>query len=249
MALSAPPGIRSGTRSYKQTRIPPLCAAPPVAGPGRDRSPTTKKIPDRIRDTVSEPEIEERIAYGRRVLRASWSGDPAHWIVTVQDCESGALATMSCSFLYLCSSQRHYDVGRVPAWPGLKDFTGAVIHPKYWPDDLDITGKEVVVIGDDATAVNLVPTLARTAAHVTMLRWSHPFILSPAHDAITVVLRKSASQARRIQDGALEEHRIGDRVVPRAPTGSDPRPCFDPQGCDQAAAEGFGRRPPFRPAV
>jgi cation diffusion facilitator CzcD-associated flavoprotein CzcO len=66
-----------------------------------------------------------------------------------------------------------------------------VIHPQLWPDDLEYAGRRVVVIGSGATAVTLVPAMARTAAHVTMLQRSPSYVLTvPGTDEMGERLRR-----------------------------------------------------------
>ena len=144
-----------------------------------------------IRETATAHGVDQHISYHSRVVRAEWSGEDARWTVTVEHVPSGARTTRTCGFLYLCSGYYRYDQGYTPAWPGREEFGGVLVHPQHWPQDLDVTAKRVVVIGSGATAVTLVPALARTAAKVTMLQRSPSFILSfPAGDPIADLLRK-----------------------------------------------------------
>jgi len=93
--------------------------------------------------------------------------------------------------LYGCTGYYRYDAGYEPAFPGAERFRGKFVHPQHWPEDLDHAGKRVVVIGSGATAVTMVPAMARTAAHVTMLQRSPSYILSlPMEDAVANVLHR-----------------------------------------------------------
>jgi monooxygenase len=110
--------------------------------------------------------------------------------VTVQALHGAETVTMTCAFLMMCSGYYHYDEGYQPSFAGIGDFRGQVVHPQHWPADLDYAGQRVVVIGSGATAVTLVPALAETAGHVTMLQRSPTYILAmPAEDAIATRLR------------------------------------------------------------
>lgn len=128
-----------------------------------------------IEETASEHGIDRRIRFGHRVTAASWESSQAVWTVSVE----GAPA-YTCRFLYLCSGYYRYDRGHQPPFPGQDRFTGPVVHPQRWPASLDYTGKSVLVIGSGATAATLVPALARTASHVTMLQRSPSYFLSLA---------------------------------------------------------------------
>ncbi|HLL23996.1 MAG TPA: NAD(P)/FAD-dependent oxidoreductase, partial [Kofleriaceae bacterium] len=104
---------------------------------------------------------------------------------------------MTCSFLHLCSGYYDYDAGYTPDFPGAAEFQGRVVHPQQWSDDVDYANKRVVVIGSGATAVTLVPELAKHAAHVTMLQRSPTYIMSvPAMDPIAKKLRARLSEQR-----------------------------------------------------
>jgi len=146
-------------------------------------------ILDYVRDTAAAGGIEAHIRFNHRVTRASWSTAGARW--TVEAAHGAETVTVTCNFLLLCSGYYRYDHGYLPQFAGIEDFRGQVVHPQHWPQDLDYAGKRVVVIGSGATAVTLVPALAQTAAHVTMLQRSPSYILTlPAEDAIADRLRK-----------------------------------------------------------
>jgi len=121
--------------------------------------------------------------FGHRVLRADWSSSEARWTLEVE--AEGAVRRMTASFLYLGSGYYRYESGYRPDWPGETEFAGRIVHPQHWPDDLDYSGKRVVVIGSGATAVTLVPAMAGRAAHVTMLQRSPSYVVSrPARDGL-----------------------------------------------------------------
>lgn len=145
-----------------------------------------------IRDTAKEFKVDEAIRYNQRVKHASWSSDTARWTVDIEAGTDGPITKMTCGFLYLCTGYYDYECGYTPEWPGTDHFQGQIIHPQKWPEDVDYTGKRVVVIGSGATAVTLVPAMARSgAAHVTMLQRSPTYIVSrPSQDKIANTLRK-----------------------------------------------------------
>jgi monooxygenase len=148
-----------------------------------------------IRDTAREFDVQRLIRVNHRVVAASWRSDEARWTVEVQRTDTDERLTLRCAFLYVCTGYYRYDEGFSPKFPGIERFSGEVIHPQHWPEDLDYSGKRLVVIGSGATAVTLVPTLAETAAHVTMLQRSPTYILSlPARDGIADWLRERLPQ-------------------------------------------------------
>ncbi|MDI6102735.1 NAD(P)/FAD-dependent oxidoreductase [Actinoplanes sp. NEAU-A12] len=148
-----------------------------------------------IRDTAAEAGIDRRVRFGHRVVRADWSTPDARW--TVEAVHDGETVRLTTNFLYVCSGYYRYDGGYAPDLPGIERFGGTVIHPQHWPENLDYTGKKVVVIGSGATAVTLVPAMADRAAHVTMLQRSPTYILSlPAEDPIANRLRRVLGAGR-----------------------------------------------------
>src|SRR5690349_14756649 len=142
-----------------------------------------------ITDTAKEFGLEEKIRYNHRVRRAIWDTETARWTLEATIGEDTIQYT--CNFLYLCTGYYDYESGYTPEWPGLTRFGGTIVHPQKWPNDLDYTGKRVVVIGSGATAVTLVPAMAERATHVTMLQRSPSYIVSrPAEDKIANWLRR-----------------------------------------------------------
>ena len=142
-----------------------------------------------VHDTAHAYGIDQRIRFGTRVLGASWSTPDARW--TVETMTADGPKTYTCDFLSMCSGYYAYDKGHTPTFAGSEDFAGTIVHPQHWPDDLDYANKRVVVIGSGATAVTLVPEMAKTAAHVVMLQRSPTYVVSrPAQDAFANRLRR-----------------------------------------------------------
>jgi monooxygenase len=148
-------------------------------------------IREYIRETAHEHGIDEQIRFGHRVVAAEWSSDDGRWRVEVQRVDTGETLHMTCGFLFACTGYYRYDEGYRPQFPGLEHFGGQVLHPQFWPEDADHRGKRVVVIGSGATAVTLIPAVAQTAAHVTMLQRSPSYVLSlPGVDPVAAVLQR-----------------------------------------------------------
>ena len=142
-----------------------------------------------IRDTAREHGIDRHIRYGHKVEGAAWSSKDARWTVEIE--RDGKRETMTCNFLLLCAGYYKYEKGYLPDWPTLGRFKGTLVHPQHWPEGLDHAGKRVLIIGSGATAVTLVPEMAKTAAHVTMLQRSPTYMVSrPAADAMANGLRR-----------------------------------------------------------
>jgi monooxygenase len=146
-------------------------------------------IREYVEDTAREGGIDRHIRFGYHVVSADWSTHDARWTV-VSRLDDGTTSTITCNFLFMCSGYYDYAKGYTPEFAGVEDFAGRIAHPQFWPDDLDYAGKRVVVIGSGATAVTLVPEMAKTAAHVTMLQRSPSYVVSrPAEDPIANWLR------------------------------------------------------------
>lgn len=145
-------------------------------------------ILDYVRETAAEHDIERHIRFGHKVRRAAWSSETATWTLDAE--RDGRTVQVSCNFLSMCSGYYNYDAGYTPQFEGVERFQGQIIHPQLWPENLDYAGKKVVVIGSGATAVTLVPEMARTASHVTMLQRSPTYVVSrPAEDGVANWLR------------------------------------------------------------
>lgn len=138
-----------------------------------------------IADTAREYDVEQHIRFGRKVTRAEWSTAEQVWTVTSTDEDGGDEQQLRARFVVNCSGYYNYDQGYTPAIPGAETFAGQIVHPQHWPENLDYAGKKVVVIGSGATAITLVPSMAGTAAHVTMLQRTPTYILSvPSDDPV-----------------------------------------------------------------
>ena len=157
-----------------------------------------------IEETAHENGIDRHIRYGHKVVRADWSSDGARWTLTLADG-----GTVTAHWVMVCSGYYRYDAGHTPDFPGIATFGGTVIHPQLWPEDLDYADKRVVVIGSGATAMTLVPAMAKEAAHVTMLQRSPTYVASvPSKDPIAAKIRKLlpkglAYRAVRLKNVAL----------------------------------------------
>ncbi len=142
-----------------------------------------------VNDTAREAGIDKHIRFGHSVEKAEWSSETATWTVTAT--HDGVAKRMTCSFLMMCAGYYRYDQGYRPEFPGEAAFKGTFVHPQHWPEDLDYAGKRVVIIGSGATAVTLVPEMAKTAGKVTMLQRSPTYVVSrPAEDWVANALRK-----------------------------------------------------------
>ena len=143
---------------------------------------------------VEDEGIDRHIRFRHRIVRASWSSDDARWTVeAMRKSVDGAdePVTLRANFLFSCAGYYRYSAGYRPDFPGADRFRGRIVHPQAWPEDLEYSGKRVVIVGSGATAVTLLPAMAKSATHVTMLQRSPTYIISmPGHDAIANALRR-----------------------------------------------------------
>ena len=131
-----------------------------------------------IKETAAESGVDTHIHFNHRITGAEWSTSDSVWHITAERSDTNETVHLTAGFLFACSGYYRYDHGYLPDFEGMGDFAGTIVHPQHWPDDLDVSGKRIVVVGSGATAVTLVPALARSAAHVTMLQRSPTYIAS-----------------------------------------------------------------------
>jgi len=144
-----------------------------------------------IRQVATDFGIDGKIRYRHRVVAAAWSTVDARWTVEVEHGPDRRQASLTCSFLWMCSGYYDYAAGHLPDFAGIDRFKGRIVHPQKWTGDIDLKGKTVVVIGSGATAVTLVPAMAETAAHVTMLQRSPTYVVArPTEDSLANTLKR-----------------------------------------------------------
>ena len=143
-----------------------------------------------IRETAHQYGVDSKVRYGQKVVAAAWDSARPCWTLTI-DCADGGTTSLVCRFVYSCTGYYNYDAGHMPDFDGVDDFQGRLVHPQHWPQDLDYRDRQVVVIGSGATAITLVPAMAKTAAKVTMLQRSPTYVVSqPAVDTSAERLRR-----------------------------------------------------------
>lgn len=148
-------------------------------------------ILDYLNETVDENNLRDKIRFGYKVLKADWSPNTARWSVEILKNGSDISEVITCNFLHMCSGYYNYDEGYLPDFKGIESFKGRIVHPQKWTSDVDYKDKRVIVIGSGATAVTLVPEMAKDAKHVVMLQRSPSYVVSrPAQDKIALWLRK-----------------------------------------------------------
>ena len=171
------PGIRSDSDLYTfGYRFKPWIG-PPIA--------TAAEILRYMGEVIDENDLARHIRYQHRIASAAWSSERKLWTITATRTDSGELIRFTANFLWMCQGYYRHSEGYTPDWPGMEAFQGRIVHPQTWPDDLDLAGKEVVVIGSGATAATLIPSIAGRCGHVTMLQRS-PTYFRTGRNAIEI---------------------------------------------------------------
>ena len=161
------PGIRSDSDLHTfGYRFKPW-VGPPIA--------TAAEILSYMGEVIDENDLAQHVRYRHRILSASWSSTTSLWTIEAERAESGERATFTANFLWMCQGYYRHSEGYTPEWHGIGDFKGRIVHPQRWPQDIDLKDKKVIVIGSGATAATLIPSIADTCAHVTMLQRSPTF--------------------------------------------------------------------------
>ncbi|HEY2914936.1 MAG TPA: NAD(P)/FAD-dependent oxidoreductase [Candidatus Angelobacter sp.] len=185
------PGIRSDSDMLTMGYSFRPWTHPKAISPGED-------IREYITATARDEGIDGHIRFRHQIKRASWSSEDAKWTVEAVKQSGGSdkndvreeAVTLTCNFLFCCAGYYRYSAGHLPEFSNSGLFKGRMFHPQAWPEDLDYAGKRIVIIGSGATAVTLVPAMAKTAAHVTMLQRSPTYVISaPEKDRIANFLR------------------------------------------------------------
>ncbi len=180
------PGIRSDSDMLTMGYAFRPWTNPKAISPGED-------IREYIIDAARDFGIDRQIRFQHKIESAAWSSEDAQWEVVALHslpCGGTERVTLTCNFLFSCAGYYRYSAGYLPEFPNLNRFQGPVIHPQAWPESLDYTGKRVVIIGSGATAVTLLPSIAKTAAHVTMLQRSPTYVVTlPEQDRMANWLR------------------------------------------------------------
>ncbi len=199
---------------------------------------------------VDERHIRERIRFDRKVVGADWDSTAARWTVTLED-DKGSTSTTTARWLYLGAGYYDYDEPFDASFTGRADFQGQIIHPQFWPKDLDYAGKKVVVVGSGATAVTIVPAMAGKAAHVTMLQRTPTwFFIRPAKDAFANFLRKILPEELAYKITRFKNVRLQDIGFRRARTKPEKVKSFLTGKIKEALGDRYDEKaftPPYNP--
>lgn len=215
------------------------------------------EILDYLSSVIEDAHLAPHMRFGHKVRSAAWSSRSHSWRldVAVEDEASAEKRAMQieAGFLWMCQGYYRHDKGYTPQWPGLERFKGEVIHPQHWPDKADLSQKRVVVIGSGATAATLIPSLADTCAHVTMLQRTPTFFAAARNeDALAQELRKLQVDEAWIHE-IMRRKVVRDRadLITRARTQPDKLKAQLIAGVKACLPEGFDVErhftPPYKP--
>ncbi len=164
------PGIRSDSDLYTfGYRFKPWMGKP-IA--------TAEEILSYMGEVIDENGLAQHIRYRHSIESVSWSSEDRMWTIEGARNDTGEAFRFTANFLWMCQGYYRHTEGYTPQWKGMDRYQGQLVHPQTWPEDLDLTGKRVVVIGSGATAATLVPAIAGKCAHVTMLQRSPTYFIT-----------------------------------------------------------------------
>lgn len=193
------PGIRSDSDLFTfGYRFKPWTGAP-IA--------TAEEILTYMNEVIEENDIGRHIRYGHRITSATWSSKDNLWTVEAARNDTGERLTFTCNFMWMCQGYYRHSQGYTPEWPDMEKFKGRIVHPQTWPDDLDLKGKNVVVIGSGATAATLVPAIAGDCGHVTLLQRSPTYFIPGRNE------NELANRLRELQVDEAWIHEITRREI------------------------------------
>jgi cation diffusion facilitator CzcD-associated flavoprotein CzcO len=193
------PGIRSDSDLHTFGYGFKPWVGPPIA--------TAEEILSYMGEVIEENDLEQYVRYGHKILKADWSYEDSLWTVEAVRGETGETVRFTCNFLWMCQGYYRHNEGYTPDWPGMADFKGVIAHTENWPEDLDYAGKNVLVVGSGATAATVIPAMAESAAHVTMLQRS-PTYFRAGRNAIDI-----AETLRELQVDEETIHDITRRKI------------------------------------
>ncbi|MCA9825822.1 MAG: NAD(P)/FAD-dependent oxidoreductase [Dehalococcoidia bacterium] len=138
---------------------------------------TADEILSYMGEVIEENDLAQYIRYNHRITWAKWSSEKNRWTIEATKKDTGETVHFTAGFLWMCQGYYRHSEGYTPEWPGMEDYQGQIIHPQTWPEDLDYSGKKVVVIGSGATTATLVPAIANDCEHVTVLQRSPTYFI------------------------------------------------------------------------
>ena len=193
------PGIRSDSDMFTfGYRFKPWTDKPIASG---------EAILDYLGEVIEENNLSDKIRYNKHIESADWNEQTQKWTLTVIDKQTNTVEQYECNFLWMCQGYYQHEQGYMPTWKGTENYQGQLVHPQTWPEDLDYSGKRVIVIGSGATAATLVPELAKECEHVTLLQRSPTYFFPRSNE------HELANQLRSLDVDESWIHEITRRQI------------------------------------
>jgi 4-hydroxyacetophenone monooxygenase len=117
--------------------------------------------------------IREQIHFDTEVTSVIWDEEDAHWTITA----NGPDGPRSWRANAVVSAVGLLSRPSLPVIDGMDEFEGRAVHTAQWPEDLDLSGKRVAVIGTGCTGYQMVPEVALVAEHVTVFQRTPQWVI------------------------------------------------------------------------
>lgn len=164
------PGLRSDSDLYTFG----FKWRPWTAGHAIAEAPAIMKY---LNESVKAEGIDKNIKFYHKVLEMNWDSQELKWNLQVQVGGEKVLE-YKAGFIILGTGYYDYDEPMYARIPGLHNFQGTLVHPQFWPEGLDYANKKVAIIGSGATAITILPSIAKTAKFVTQIQRSPSYIFA-----------------------------------------------------------------------
>ncbi len=193
------PGIRSDSDLYTfGYRFKPWTGKP-IA--------TADEILAYMGEVIDENDLARHIRYRHRIASATWSSADNRWTIEGERADTGEPFRITAGFLWMCQGYYRHSEGYTPEWDGMADYKGRIVHPQTWPEDLDVKGKQVIVIGSGATAATLVPNIADDCDQLRQLEvdeaWIHEIVRRRILRDQSVFTQRSFDEPEKVRDELL----------------------------------------------
>ncbi|KAE8151415.1 monooxygenase [Aspergillus avenaceus] len=142
--------------------------------------PPASEIKQYLETTVDQHDLRKYMRFNWKCVSAKWEEGHSRWLTTFKCTRTEETKTVESDVLV-------YAVGRLnnfrlPDLEGQDRFRGLIVHTASWPEHLDVSGKNVVVVGNGASAVQCVPAIQpKVSKLVNIARsptWIVPHILT-----------------------------------------------------------------------
>ena len=124
-------------------------------------------------DVFDRLQVRDHVRFGSEVVRLDYQDETALWTITTKGTDGG---TQTYTANIVLSTVGALNKPKLPKLAGMDTFTGAQFHSTDWPDDLDLAGKHVAIVGAGASAMQIAPAISTKAAQVTIYQRSPQWV-------------------------------------------------------------------------